>query len=390
MWDRPLYDPFTPDTGISSKAPLAAATQKGIQLEFFDLIFNTERWLIRCRTDMKKLILSVIRLGANRKCCRLTIMKKFILSVILNGILVPSVAVSQPQDVLPPFLHDVPVLIKIPLIDGTTNYGTGFYMVESTNAFLVTAAHCIFRSLDPKDMTPINGILELLSYGGDENARLPNSLVINLFQYQAEGRIKRHPTHDVAVVHVGNVVDADYSKSPFTKVVWSVIRMEELSTPFACRTNLCTLFSNVADGSQTITLGYPAELLKPDAIQLQSWTKAWAEADMDFDYPLIRPGSISQKNLSKGKLILNSDVYGGNSGGPVLIVQHPFLNATEYKVVGIVTKFVPVLTRVEPTIPLTNSVAVYSGYSVAEPIDYAIELILQFDTTNNTSKAPSP
>jgi V8-like Glu-specific endopeptidase len=302
-------------------------------------------------------------------------MRKFILSVLLSGIVVPSMVA---QDVLPSALHAVPVLIELPTAGGIS-FGTGFYMVMGTNVFLVTAAHVIFASPDPNDTTLISSTIGLLSYDTNENARLSNTFTINLSQYQKEGRIKRYPTHDVAVLYAGT------SEPPYRNVAWSAISGHQSSATHTWGTNECTLFSNVPDGSQTITLGYPAELLKPDAIQLQSLEKAWAEADIDFDYPLIRPGSVAQKSLSKGKIILNSDVYGGNSGGPVLIVQHPSLGVTDYRIVGLVTKFVPVLTRDEPRIGLTNTVEVYSGYSVAEPIDYAIELMRQFETTNNTN-----
>jgi V8-like Glu-specific endopeptidase len=335
---------------------------------------------MRCPITMKKFIFTLlggIRMGAYRKYSRLTTMRNFVLWVILSGILVPSV-VAQSQDVLPPSLHAMPVLIELPSANGT-NFGTGLCMLLGTNVFVITAAHCIFTSLDPRDTTLINSIAVLSSYSSNENSRLKNTITVDLSEYQRDGRIKRHPTHDVVVIHAGN------SESPFTSIAWSAISIHQSVVMQTWATNTCTLFSNIPAGSRTITLGYPTELLRPDAIKLQSWAKAWVEADIDFDYPLIRPGSVSQKNLTKGKLILNSDVYGGNSGGPVLIVQHPSIDVTDYKIVGIVTKFVPVLTRIESKLGLTNYIVAYSGYSVAEPIDYAIELMRQFSTTNTTT-----
>jgi hypothetical protein len=44
---------------------------------------------------------------------------------------------------------------------------------------------------------------------------------------------------------------------------------------------------------------------------------------------------------------------------------------------GIMVKFVPAQTRVFPNAGFTNSVLVFSGYSVAEPIDGALELMRQ-------------
>jgi hypothetical protein len=99
---------------------------------------------------------------------------------------------------------------------------------------------------------------------------------------------------------------------------------------------------------------------------------------VDFSHPLVRKGIVSQKNEHTGRYIIDSGVYGGNSGGPVLIAKPPRLGLIEYKLIGLITQFVPVDTRVAPGIGVTNSFLMNSGYSVSEPIDYALELIEQF------------
>jgi hypothetical protein len=103
--------------------------------------------------------------------------------------------------------------------------------------------------------------------------------------------------------------------------------------------------------------------------------------EVDLTQPLIRKGIISQKNDNTGKLIVDSGVYGGNSGGPALVPNHQTNmppNVTTYSIAGIVTQFVPYLTRIQPKIGITNEAIVNSGYSVVEPIDYALELMRQF------------
>lgn len=302
-------------------------------------------------------------------------MKSFILSLGLSGILAPSVVGSQ--GILPASLHALPVQTEIPSTDGTY-FGTGFYMLMSTNVFLVTAAHCIFASTNPSDTTLMGSTIGLLSYGSNEMSRLSNFMTIDLSKLQLEGRIKRHPTHDVAVLCVG------FSEFPFSNIGFFAISGHQSSKTLTWVTNTCTLFSNVPDGSQSLILGYPEELIKPDMMQLGSFEKALTGADIDFAYPLVRWGSVSQKNLAKELLILNTDVYGGNSGGPVLNVQHTSSDTPTYKIIGIITNFVPALTRVIPEAGITNSIEAYSGYSVVEPIDFAIELMRQFSITNNT------
>ena len=134
-------------------------------------------------------------------------------------------------------------------------------------------------------------------------------------------------------------------------------------------------FQMVPDGAETLILGYPTELVLRDSPD--ETLKNLLESTVDFSSPLMRRGVISQKNQIKNLLIIDSGVYGGNSGGPVLVVSYT-PTGPMYLIAGIVTQFVPVKTRVEAEIGVTNSVMVYSGYTVAEPIDYALELMRQF------------
>jgi hypothetical protein len=50
---------------------------------------------------------------------------------------------------------------------------------------------------------------------------------------------------------------------------------------------------------------------------------------------------------------------------------------TSFKVAGLITQFVPVFTRIAPQLGVTNTNMINSGYGVAEPIDYALELMRQ-------------
>jgi len=294
-------------------------------------------------------------------------MKEIILSVVLCGILFPSAAVAQ--QVIPSQLHAMPVQIKIPLPNGQTSFGTGLYMMVSNKVFLVTAGHCLFKSLDPNDKTLINSTANLLSYASNEYPRLKNFGTLDLSKLQKDQRIKRHPTHDVAVVQFGFESADLTSFADLPGVVFNQSGLIHNWSPAGC-----VLLTNVPDGVETLILGYPEELVKPDL----AWLKSLLETDIDFDYPLIRRGMVSQKNTTKGKIIIDSGVYGGNSGGPVLIVQHPSPEVTTFGIAGIITKFVPTETRVAPAVGVTNSILVNSGYGVAEPIDFALELMRQF------------
>jgi len=295
---------------------------------------------------------------------------RFILSVFLFGTLFPLAASSE---VLPDDLHSMPVLIEIPLPDKIhSGFGTGLFIAESNMVFLVTAAHVIFDANSTNSLELVNSVATLSAFKQGKDSTDKNVLVVDLKKLMDKGFVKRHPTHDVAVIQIGVRHQANTNGDSY--VLWiDGVRSRTASPYLTSEANdLCKSFKDIPDGSDTYILGYPVELLNN---QMQP--------EVDFSFPLIRKGVISQRNQKTGKLIIDSGVYGGNSGGPVLIVEHPSLGETIYKVGGLITQFVPVMTRIAPQIGVTNSDLVNSGYSVAEPIDYALDLMHQF-------KLPAP
>jgi len=295
--------------------------------------------------------------GANSEGLRLINMRSLILSVFLVGTLISFTASSE---VLPDDLHSMPVLIEIPLQDKIhSEYGTGIYLSESNKVFLVTAAHCIFNvfSTNKSELINTNAKLSVFIRGKDSTDK--HQLDLNLKKLMDDGFVRRHSTHDVTVIQIGIIGtnrfivwgDAVRSLSTGDFITWDV-------------SESCKTLKDIPDGNETYILGYPVELLNNQV-----------QPEVDFSYPLIRKGIISQRNQRTGKLIIDSGVYGGNSGGPVLVVGHQSLDVTSYKVGGLITQFVPIMTRIAPQIGVTNSNLVSSGYSVAEPIDYALELM---------------
>lgn len=280
--------------------------------------------------------------------------------------------VVSAEQVLPVDLHGMPVLIMIPSPKdvNVADCGTGVYLSFSNRIFLVTAAHCIFNIFSTNTTELINSraIISSFNVKGDPSTKY--SLLLDLNRLKQQGLIKRHATHDLAAIWLATM------KHPFTNetvVNVPVDGVQGLVPPKAFwetwpPDSLCTM-TNVSDGAEVYILGYPVELF-------QNGSKL--PVAVDFDSPLIRKGIVSQKNQKTGKLIIDSGVYGGNSGGPVLVVDHPALGVTSFKIAGLITQFVPYETRVAPEAGITNSDMVNSGYGVAEPIDYALELMRSF------------
>lgn len=271
---------------------------------------------------------------------------------------------------LPPDLSRMPVSIwfSAPGITnqtfGFTNQiprGSGVYLARSNTLYLVTAKHVIL------DITSTN--LPLLStnailYSPASDQAQSRFCIFNLdlVELRNGGFIKPHPTRDILVLQLANgKCNRGVSLStPSDSLVWFNVDTQVQPA------------SKVLIGDDTLMFGYPAELMNAPS------------TEVDFELPLVRRGTISQKNPRTGKFILDSSVFGGNSGGPLLVIlgnrKSPFIitESISYKIAGIITAFVPAATRVFADVGVTNSILAYSGYSVAEPIDGAIELIGEF------------
>lgn len=287
-------------------------------------------------------------------------MKNFVIFLVLFGL----ASHGRALDPLMPFpkdLETLPVLIQIP---SPTNsafnlYGSGAYLSESNRIFLVTAAHVLFDS----NSNLVGNLIILSNFDRGQSSTNRNAIFLSLKHLMDEGLIKRHMTHDVAVIQVGRFDSGN------TKIGMGATLAGKIGEFVTWDTSLsCQKMQDIPAGAEIYVFGYPVELFN-DRLP----------PEIDFSTPLIRRGIVSQINLSTGKLIVDSGVYGGNSGGPVVVANHAVgYWGADYKIIGIVTQFVPYQTRVASQLEVTNSVLVNAGYAVVEPIDYALELIHQF------------
>ena len=266
-------------------------------------------------------------------------------------------------------LRTVPVLIQIPSPNNSSvHYGTGVYLYNSNSVFFVTAAHCLFdfSSTNFTQLMGSNALLTSLVRGTNLNNR--SLLSVNLDNCLRDGLIKRHLIHDIAVIKLGSCKTITNSVLKLTTYRTDLVSFPTSNSDFVMGniTDICKSFNDVSEGSDSYVMGYPVSLISSRT------------GEIDFSAPLIRRGIISQKNQITKKLIIDSAVFGGNSGGPVLTEENPSLTETKFQLVGIITQYVPIITTVDLSLGVTNTALVNSGYGVAEPIDYALELIEQF------------
>jgi hypothetical protein len=83
----------------------------------------------------------------------------------------------------------------------------------------------------------------------------------------------------------------------------------------------------------------------------------------------LRKGLIAGLDHEKHSIIVDGPVYRGNSGGPVIEIEPQGLGH-HFWLVGITTEFIPLAERAPDLQFVLNS-----GYSVAKPMDFVLDLI---------------
>jgi hypothetical protein len=78
-----------------------------------------------------------------------------------------------------------------------------------------------------------------------------------------------------------------------------------------------------------------------------------------------------------GLIVSHSTVYPGNSGGPV-VETDPQRFGYHLSVIGVVSEFVPFHDRALSFIMDSNS-----GYSIATPMDFVLDLINNYSSAEN-------
>ena len=73
-------------------------------------------------------------------------------------------------------------------------------------------------------------------------------------------------------------------------------------------------------------------------------------------------------------VILDCPAYFGNSGGPVIEIDHPSFASTSYRVIGVVLDYVPFIQTGQAQ-TMVLSLATNSGYSIIAPMDFVFELV---------------
>lgn len=238
--------------------------------------------------------------------------------------------------------------IKIELSVGGS--GTGFFINTDDTIYIATAKHVLF---DPKKGTPLSDKFTIFAQPKDQNENAYSEFNINLeLILDKTKNVKISKNSDVVIIKFFN---------PKTTEYYEGITANKLSKSgiVGCPLKNIKKFDEVLISNEVFVMGYPSSIGLKQIPQI------------DFNKPLLRKGIVAGKNDMKKTIILDAEVYPGNSGGPVIQVIRTGLNVN-YSVVGIVSEYVP---YAHTTASSKDHVINNSSYSVVTPLDPMLELL---------------
>lgn len=236
--------------------------------------------------------------------------------------------------------------------------GTGFYLNEGRATFLVTARHVLFK--DSENM--LADTILCRSYSKDLSDPTPNVISLNLTHLNKLGEVKAHKVYAIAVVRIGRAVE---DKVKMNEGVSSISHARAGIVGVAASS--IKIFEKALVGNEVFLFGYPLSLgMKETPV-------------FDYSRPLLRKGILAGKHEARKTLILDLPAYPGNSGGPVLEVETDGPFSKTFRVVGVVTEFIPTVeTWTNTPYRYENHTIGNSGYSVAASMDAVLEMVSSF------------
>jgi len=287
----------------------------------------------------------------------------WVLCVLISTPLFPPLLFGE--SAIPEEYAKYPVMITL----DTGSSASGFYFHDNQRGiYFVTARHVLFES-DPQGHVkqPRAARAMLLSYPA-EDADTPIFMELNLPQLWRDGALILHGSQDVVLVRLGTIA----TQGAVREIALSagVLRKafsgkEMTGTILGANPDMIKEFPKVSIGNEVFLFGFPTSLGIQDYPQI------------DYRRPLLRKGIVAGKNEENETIILDCATHFGNSGGPVIEVEHNSLTETQFSIIGMVVEYIPV--QASDTYGNKKKVKISrtenSGYSVVLPMDVIMDMI---------------
>jgi hypothetical protein len=271
--------------------------------------------------------------------------------ILLIGLSVISGWSAVAQSVFPQGWAETPVLIQ-----HSGGSGSGFFLQYSNKVFLITAKHVFFDRTKLPSLVLLATNATITAWSTQTN--IPLQMTINLAGSFATGNLRGHSSRDVTAVFIGFFDTNGFHSSFFVE------KKGMATCQLVTADNETKLFQEIPVGDEIYTFGYPS------SIGLQ------AAPQIDQSRPLVRRGIVASKDPNRRILVLDSPVFKGNSGGPIVERNQTSIEKYEYKVIGIAIEFIPFEERwINNQFGYWNTTISNSGYSIAEPMDSIFEVL---------------
>lgn len=262
-----------------------------------------------------------------------------------------TIGVRGPSDGVLHFLP-LPVHVEFPGISS----GSGFYIQHSNRLAFATARHVLFQkngelvstnlSLTSPSVFPTNS--GFVKCSANLAILLPNK------------NVRGHLTHDVALVFLAEL----QSDGKITEKQGVTFTTKDGMQPLAASSAAIKRLNDVQIGCDVYIYGFPV------SIGLRNSPR------FDYSKPLVRRGLIAGTYKEQGTIIVDSSVYFGNSGGPVVQIAPNGITSWSVGIIGIVSELIPFVEVWEnKAYKFSNHTLSNSGYSVVEPMDFVLELL---------------
>jgi len=286
-------------------------------------------------------------------------LKLWTATVILALLAVALTGTARGQRAIPDDNLAYPVLVQL-----QGSEASGFYLNTTTAVYFVTAKHVLFS---PSTNLLLGPQAILLSYPRDPKGAGKNVVSLDLVALSKAGEVSPHPKEDVVVVRIAKITEGTPPEGVKGRVIAALpgVAFQQSTASGLLGVSLDSVkkYDDVLVANDVIVFGYPTSLGLQQIPQL------------DRLRPLLRRGIVAGLNPATKSLIIDCPAYPGNSGGPVLEIDHTTFNST-FKLIGVVREFVPFAEKsVNLPFGYENTNLSNSGYTVVTPMDSVLELV---------------
>jgi trypsin-like peptidase len=253
-----------------------------------------------------------------------------------------------------PLLHPNNLLYPVRISIGPST-GSGFYCHNDASMYLATAKHVLFA----RGLELYQSEATLVSTS-DKSSLI--TITIDCASLLERNDLKKHPTADVAVIKIGDVLQQNkFTLVPGVTAI-SSSGDDDVGTLVGLPAKQFRRFKDVGISNRAILFAYPGVSLG-------------THNQIDHRRPLLRQGIIAG-TTEDDRIVLDCPSYFGNSGGLVVEIVED-AGRRENLGVGLISEQVPFVEelwskqfKVQTGVRYENS-----GYSIAEPMDRIEELL---------------